>query len=77
MQAQVGKRGMPGNATLQQAAEALATPKPPAQKGPSQRNKQVQPWVPRLHLSAYLHGCLHLCCGMPGSCEQANSKCSK
>ena len=32
---------MPGNATLQQAAEALATPKPSAQKGPSQRNKQV------------------------------------
>ncbi len=32
---------MPGNATLQQAAEALATPKPSAQKGPSQRIKQV------------------------------------
>ena len=32
---------MPGNATLQQAAEALATPKPSAQKAPSQRNKQV------------------------------------
>lgn len=39
---QVGQRGMPGNATLQQAAATLATPKPPAQKGPSQRNKQVQ-----------------------------------
>ena len=33
---------MPGNVTLQQAAAALATPKPSAQKGPSQRNKQVQ-----------------------------------
>lgn len=32
---------MPGKITLQQAAEALATPKPSAQKGPSQRNKQV------------------------------------
>ena len=42
---QVGQRGMPGNATLQQAAAALATPKPSAQKGPSQRNKQV----PDLH----------------------------
>ena len=39
---QVGQRGMPGNVTLQQAAAALATPKPSAQKGPSQRNKQVQ-----------------------------------
>ena len=37
---------MPGNATLQQAAEALATPKPSAQKGPSQRNKQVLPSIP-------------------------------
>ena len=27
---------------LQQAAAALATPKPPAQKGPPQRNKQVR-----------------------------------
>ena len=39
---QVGQRGMPGNATLLQAAAALATPKPSAQKGPSQRNKQVR-----------------------------------
>jgi len=39
---QVGQRGMPGDTTLQQAAEVLATPKPAAQKGPSQRNKQVR-----------------------------------
>ena len=39
---QVGQRGMPGSVMLQQAAAALATPKPSAQKGPSQRNKQVR-----------------------------------
>lgn len=71
MQAQVGKRGMPINAALQQAAQALATPKPPAQKGPSQRNKQVRAWIPHLHSSAYIHRCLHLCCRAPRSCTKA------
>ena len=44
---------MPGNATLQQAAEALAAPKPSAQKGPSQRNKQVLHSLPRLWHTLY------------------------
>ena len=49
---QVGQRGMPGNVMLQQAAAALATPKPSAQKGPSQRNKQV-PDLHLLHMPAF------------------------